>query len=62
MGFYCSIPQDMKFAAVCNYQKLLVLSGLTKEEELDNWSHPEECKPDYYVQSLGALFKYVEQL
>lgn len=43
---------DMKFASLCKYKKLLVLSGATKEQDLSNI--PEDCKPDYYVESLGA--------
>lgn len=48
----------MKFAALCNYKKLLVLSGATKEQDL--LSIPEECKPDYYVKSLGTLREIVK--
>jgi ribonucleotide monophosphatase NagD (HAD superfamily) len=35
-------------------QKLLVLSGLTKES-LDRWIYPEEYKPDYYIDSLKDI-------
>jgi hypothetical protein len=32
----------MGFATSCGYKKLLVLSGLTKEEALEEWGFPEE--------------------
>lgn len=45
----------MAFAFKAGYQKLLVLSGVTKPEEIDNWKYPEEFKSDYYVQNLEVL-------
>jgi ribonucleotide monophosphatase NagD (HAD superfamily) len=45
----------MGFATSCGYKKLLVLSGLTKEEALEEWGFPEEYKPEYYVDSLKTV-------
>ncbi|KAJ8919373.1 hypothetical protein NQ315_016466 [Exocentrus adspersus] len=55
-----SISEDMAFASKCGYQKLLVLTGLTKKENLSNWEHPEEHKPEYYVESLSVLNRIME--
>ncbi|XP_023024353.2 uncharacterized protein [Leptinotarsa decemlineata] len=49
------IDTDMKFANIGSYQKLLVLTGLTKIEHIRDWQFPEEYKPEYYVESLKVL-------
>ncbi|CAG9819788.1 unnamed protein product [Phaedon cochleariae] len=49
------INEDMKFAAVGGYHKLLVLTGTATKEDVMSWKHPEDCKPTYYVDSLGVL-------
>lgn len=43
---------------MCNYKKLLVLSGVTKEKDIN--SIPEDSKPDYYVESLDVLQKVLK--
>ncbi|CAG9819787.1 unnamed protein product [Phaedon cochleariae] len=49
------INEDMKFAAIGGYHKLLVLSGIATKEDVICWKHPEDYKPTYYVDSLGVL-------
>ncbi|CAG9836082.1 unnamed protein product [Diabrotica balteata] len=50
-----SVIEDLGFATVNNYQKLLVLTGNTKIKNIQNWTYPEEYKPNYYIQSLHEL-------
>ncbi|XP_060527066.1 uncharacterized protein LOC132702459 [Cylas formicarius] len=50
-----SVGTDMAFASQCGFQKLLVLTGVTREGDLENWTYPVEYKPHYYVKSLNAL-------
>lgn len=50
----------MKFATLGNYIKLLVLSGVTKKEDLENWIYSEAYVPNYYVETLGALFDTIK--
>lgn len=45
----------MKFASIGGYKKLLVLTGSAKKEDILKWSHGESNKPDYYIESIGAL-------
>ncbi|CAG9856662.1 unnamed protein product [Phyllotreta striolata] len=54
------INEDMGFAAAAGFKKLLVLSGNSSLEDLKNWNHPEEYKPDYYVESLTELNKIIK--
>ncbi|XP_074036974.1 glycerol-3-phosphate phosphatase isoform X2 [Leptinotarsa decemlineata] len=49
------IDPDMKFGFTGGYQKLLVLIGISKIEDIKNWKHPEEYKPEYYIDSLEVL-------
>lgn len=58
--YFHRIPQDMKFASLSNYKKLLVLSGLTKKEDLENWNYSEEYAPDYYIENLETLYKAIK--
>lgn len=53
--------EDMAFAKCCEYQTLLVLSGLTAETQLFNWSYPEQYKPDYYVKDLKTFHELLLQ-
>lgn len=50
-----ALGTDIAFAHAANFQSLAVLSGQTKLEDLLNWTHSDEEKPNYYVQSLGHL-------
>ncbi|XP_050508468.1 uncharacterized protein LOC126885735 isoform X2 [Diabrotica virgifera virgifera] len=50
-----SITEDMQFATNSGFQKLLVLTGVTKIEDVHEWKHEEKYKPQYYVDSIGAL-------
>lgn len=49
----------MVFATKCSYQKLLVLTGITNKDHLSKWEHPEEYKPQYYVENLSVLNEIV---
>ncbi|XP_056640299.1 uncharacterized protein LOC130447483 [Diorhabda sublineata] len=57
-----SIDDDMKFATNSGYQKLIVLTGVTKKKDLDNWKKDEIDKPQYYIESLKALNLILEML
>lgn len=54
LHFY-RVPSDMGFATNFGYKKLLVLTGLTKEDALKDWKFPEEHKPDFYVDTLKSV-------
>lgn len=45
----------MALAAAAGYQKLLVLTGITKPEEIENWTYPEDLTPQYYIKSIEAF-------
>lgn len=49
----------MGFGSICGYMKLLVLSGLSQKEDLENWKYPEEFKPDFYADSLKVIFDLI---
>lgn len=50
----------MGFASLASYQKLLVLSGISKKEDLENWNYPDAYAPDYYVENLATLHQAVK--
>lgn len=50
----------MAFAANCGFKKLLVFSGVTKPQVVENWTLPEEYKPDYYATSLGTVLDIIK--
>ncbi|XP_023022819.2 uncharacterized protein isoform X1 [Leptinotarsa decemlineata] len=59
-----SIIEDMSTAVLGGFQKLLVLTGSTKLEDIRNWKHPIEFQPEYYVESLNVfndILKSVEK-
>ncbi|XP_066253953.1 uncharacterized protein [Euwallacea similis] len=51
-----TVETDMIFATNCGFKKLLVLTGLTSDENLKNWKHDEGFKPDYVSDSIKDLF------
>lgn len=53
--------EDMGFGTKCGYKKLLVLSGLTQKEAIENWKFPEEYKPDFYVDNLESVHDLIER-
>ncbi|XP_044255665.1 4-nitrophenylphosphatase-like [Tribolium madens] len=56
-----SVIEDMGFATKCGYKKLLVLSGLTKNEVLEDWKYPQEYQPDFYVDSLKSVEDLIQR-
>lgn len=52
----------MALGAKAGYKKLLVLSGLTKLDELTNWAYSEDWKPEYFIESLAALKTVIENV
>lgn len=48
-----TLVQDMGVANACGMVKLLVLTGMTKLEDLDTC--PAHLMPDYYIDSLGDV-------
>nr|CAI5820969.1 unnamed protein product [Callosobruchus analis] len=57
-----SISQDMQMAAMGGYQKLLVFSGHAQLKDIENWAHPEEWKPQYYIEDLNAFYNVIKGL
>lgn len=49
----------------CGFKTLLVLTGLSKEEDIENWkksiqdSDVKELIPDFYTDSLADLRSYL---
>lgn len=56
------ITEDMGLAENCGFQKLLVLSGVTKRTNIENWTFPENLKPKYYVESLKVIDDILRRL
>ncbi|XP_015185470.1 PREDICTED: 4-nitrophenylphosphatase-like [Polistes dominula] len=54
-----SINQDMKFAALCDFQKLFVSSGIDSFE--DSQKLLQEL-PEYYVPNLGQMLNIMKNL
>ncbi|XP_053678169.1 uncharacterized protein LOC128728566 [Anopheles nili] len=55
------LEQDMAFASLCGFQKLLVLSGVTTKQQMQLAKHTAE-EPDYYADSIkdfAALFEKI---
>ncbi|KAL1509723.1 hypothetical protein ABEB36_004418 [Hypothenemus hampei] len=50
-----SLTSDITFANRAGFQSLLVLTGQTKLDDLVNWQHQDENRPDYYVKSLNCF-------
>ncbi|XP_066247267.1 uncharacterized protein [Euwallacea similis] len=57
-----SLTSDITFANRAGFQSLLVLSGQTKLDDLVNWKHEDENRPDYYVKSLDCFGKILSAL
>nr|QYV43147.1 phosphoglycolate phosphatase 1 [Colaphellus bowringi] len=55
-----SIVEDMSTADIGGYQKLLVLTGSAKLEDINNWKYPTEYQPEYYVESLKVFNEILE--
>lgn len=54
-----SLESDIKFASLCGYQKLLVLTGATKIDDISK-CEDKELIPDYYLSSLGDLSQLIK--
>lgn len=52
----------MGLAAAAGCKKLLVLTGVTKKNDILNWTYPEELLPEYYIDSLNELKKVLENV
>lgn len=52
----------MPFATESGYQKLLPLTGATREQDLKNWTFEERIKPDYVADNVGDLSAIVAGL
>lgn len=52
----------MKFAAICGFKKLLVLSGSANINDVENWIFSNDLKPDYYLQNLRYLHNIIEKI
>lgn len=52
----------MSFATQCGMQKLLTLTGATKEKDLVNWKYDDSWKPDYVVDSIKDLGDIINDL
>lgn len=59
---YFRINEDMAFATNSGFQKLLVLSGVSKKEDLENWEHSDNTKPQYYVGSLKDVYQALKHI
>ncbi|XP_050299727.1 uncharacterized protein LOC126738431 [Anthonomus grandis grandis] len=57
-----SLTSDITFANRAGFQSLLVLSGQTKLDDLVNWTHQEENRPDYYIKCLDSFYQLLCQL
>uniref|UniRef100_A0AAR5PNP8 4-nitrophenylphosphatase n=1 Tax=Dendroctonus ponderosae TaxID=77166 RepID=A0AAR5PNP8_DENPD len=57
-----SCVTDMPFATENGFQKLMPLTGLTREEDLKNWKFDERIKPDYVVDNVGDLSTIIANL
>lgn len=62
MYFSFRLTSDITFANRAGFQSLLVLTGQTKLEDLVNWKHDEENRPDYYIKSLACFSKLLTLL
>lgn len=51
-----SLATDIAFGKRCGLRTLLVLSGVTKQAQLDNPALPADQRPDFVAASLGAVF------
>lgn len=56
------LEQDMAFGTQCGFQKLLVLTGGSTEEELLSESLPEEQIPDYYADSFADFIRVFQDI
>lgn len=64
MSMFCidfRLEQDIKFGKKCGFRTLLVLSGGTTKEAMDNHEHKTEL-PDYFLNSLADFCKIYNEV
>ncbi|EAA06320.5 AGAP000094-PA [Anopheles gambiae str. PEST] len=55
------LEQDMRFGALCGFQKLLVLSGGTTQEQMEQAANSLD-EPDYHADSVADLVRLFERI
>lgn len=56
------LTEDIPFARKCGFQTLLVLTGVTKEEDLKRFQYSDQDKPDYFIKDLHTLNEILKGL
>lgn len=51
-----NLIQDIQFGNSSDYQTLLVLTGITDMDDLEEeWDYPDACRPNYYLNRFSEL-------
>ncbi|XP_011309344.1 phosphoglycolate phosphatase [Fopius arisanus] len=58
---------DILFGKRCGFKTLLVLTGVSTIQDIDNWSKSNDPKnkeliPDYYTQTIGDILPHIKNL
>ncbi|KAH1017565.1 hypothetical protein HUJ05_008182 [Dendroctonus ponderosae] len=57
-----NIHSDIQFGINSGFKTLLVLSGVTKQEHVDQWDAAEELKPDFVGRSIADLHEKIRNM
>uniref|UniRef100_A0AAR5P7J8 4-nitrophenylphosphatase n=2 Tax=Dendroctonus ponderosae TaxID=77166 RepID=A0AAR5P7J8_DENPD len=57
-----NIHSDIQFGINSGFKTLLVLSGVTKQEQVDQWDAAEELKPDFVGRSIADLHEKIRNM